>query len=53
MSSWSTPTENLAFPIVIEGEADLPEIWPEPLPIVVEALRALDTYDALRKCYLI
>ncbi|MBQ0719547.1 MAG: transglutaminase family protein [Gammaproteobacteria bacterium] len=33
------PQEKLAFPIIIEGEADLPEIWPEPLEIVVEALR--------------
>ena len=32
------PVEHLAFPIVIEGEADLPEIWSEPLPVVVQAL---------------
>ena len=24
-----------------------PEIWPEPLPVVVEALRACATYDEL------
>jgi transglutaminase-like putative cysteine protease len=41
------PVEQLAFPIAIEGEADLPEIWSEPLPIVVEALRSYQTYDAL------
>lgn len=32
------PTEKLAFSIKVPGEADLPEIWPEPLPIVVDAL---------------
>ena len=41
------PVEQLAFPIQMEGEADLPEIWPEPLPVVVEALRACQTYDEL------
>jgi hypothetical protein len=29
----------LAFPIITEGEADLPEIWAEPLPIIVNALQ--------------
>lgn len=32
------PTEQLAFSLNIPGEADLPEIWAEPLPIVVESL---------------
>ena len=32
------PVEQLAYPIVIEGEIDLPEIWAEPLPVVVQAL---------------
>lgn len=32
------PIEKLAFPIVTEGEADLPEIWAEPLPIVTQVL---------------
>jgi len=32
------PREALAFPIVHPGEADLPEIWSEPLPVVVDAL---------------
>ena len=38
------PTEKLAFAIQFPGEADLPEIWPEPLPIVVETLQAYKTY---------
>ncbi len=33
------PIEKLAFPIVTEGEADLPEIWAEPLPAVIQVLR--------------
>lgn len=32
------PIESLAFPIVTEGEADLPEIWAEPLGVVTELL---------------
>jgi transglutaminase-like putative cysteine protease len=32
------PKEQLAFPILSEGEADLPEIWSEPLAVVVDAL---------------
>ena len=39
------PVEKLAFPIVDAGEADLPEIWPAPLAIVVEALQSNSTYD--------
>ncbi len=32
------PEEQLAFPIISESEADLPEIWSEPLNVVVEVL---------------
>jgi transglutaminase-like putative cysteine protease len=32
------PEEQLAFPIITESEADLPEIWSEPLNVVVKAL---------------
>ena len=39
------PVEKLAFPIVDAGEADLPEIWPAPLAIVVETLQSNSTYD--------
>ncbi len=38
------PIEKLAFPIVTEGEADLPEIWAEPLPVVTEVLAKSRTY---------
>jgi transglutaminase-like putative cysteine protease len=41
------PTERLAFAIARPGEADLPEIWADPLPLVVDALRTHATADAL------
>ncbi len=41
------PQEQLAFSLEWEGEADLPEIWSEPLPVVVRSLRTHGTYDAL------
>jgi transglutaminase-like putative cysteine protease len=39
------PTECLAFSAAEEGEADLPEIWPAPMPLVIETLRRCTTYD--------
>jgi transglutaminase-like putative cysteine protease len=39
------PKEVLAFPIRDPQERDLPEIWSEPLPVVVEALEFYETYD--------
>lgn len=40
------PIERLAFSVRLPGEADLPEIRPDPLPVVVETIR---TYtDAAR-----
>jgi len=41
------PVEQLAFSVSAPGEADLPEIWAEPLPVVVKALRAHVTTDSL------
>ncbi|HEY6530214.1 MAG TPA: transglutaminase family protein [Cellvibrionaceae bacterium] len=41
------PVERLAFPIVVDGEADLPEIWAEPLPLVVDMLLTQNTYKAV------
>lgn len=38
------PQEKLAFPIRLEGEADLPEIYAEPLPEVIETLTRCRTY---------
>ena len=38
------PMEKLAFPIISKGEMDLPEIWPEPLDVVIRVLESSDTY---------
>ncbi len=32
------PKEQLAFPLLTKGETDLPEIWAEPLAVVVDTL---------------
>ena len=49
-AAFSPPTEKLAFEIVSEGEAMLPEIWDEPLAIVIEALESKQSYlDVLKK----
>ena len=37
------PTEKLAFPITTKGEADLMEIWAEPLPVVIQVLEQYKT----------
>jgi len=42
-AEYCPPIEKLAFPIVTEGEADLPEIWAEPLPVVIRALKQYKT----------
>lgn len=39
-AQFTPPVEQLAFSIRLPGEADLDEILPDPLPVVVEALRA-------------
>lgn len=46
-AQFTSPVERLAFIPGLAGEADLPEIWPEPLPVVVEALHAWKTSDEL------
>jgi transglutaminase-like putative cysteine protease len=39
------PLERLAFPVRERQERMLPEIWAEPLPVVVETLARYDTWD--------
>lgn len=39
------PLERLAFPVREREERMLPEIWAEPLPVVVETLARYDTWD--------
>lgn len=43
------PMEQLAFPIKDENERDLPEIWAEPLPIIVDALTSFATVEEVAK----
>ncbi|GJL64805.1 MAG: Cro/Cl family transcriptional regulator [Nitrospirales bacterium] len=44
-ASFCPPKENLAYPILTEGEADLPEIWDEPLNDVIFVLENYKTYQ--------
>ncbi len=44
-AEFTPPKEKLAFPIIVEGEADLPEIWSEPLPDIVSVLNQSKTYE--------
>lgn len=44
-AQFTPPVEQLAFEPRLPGEADLPEIWPDPLPIVVETLRSCATVE--------
>jgi len=43
-AAFCPPVEKLAFPIITDGEADLPEIWAEPLAVVVKELESRSTY---------
>ena len=38
------PVEKLAFPVIAAGEADLPGIWAEPLPAVINVLETWRDY---------
>jgi transglutaminase-like putative cysteine protease len=44
-SDFTPPVEALAYAPKLTGEADLPEIWPAPLPIVVQALTNAETWQ--------
>lgn len=46
-AEFTPPIERLAFPIQFEGEYNLPEIYSEPLPQVLEVLRCHVTWDAV------
>jgi transglutaminase-like putative cysteine protease len=43
------PKEQLAFPTLAKGEADLPEIWAEPLVVVVDVLTQYADFLAVAK----
>lgn len=44
-AQFSPPLEQLAFPIQDKSERDLPEIWAEPLPLIVETLTTFKTVE--------
>jgi hypothetical protein len=39
------PNEALAFPVQNKAERDLPEIWPEPLQVVVDVLEKYENIE--------
>jgi len=41
------PQEKLAFNLVMPGEADLRQVWHEPMPEVIAALKANHSYEQL------
>ena len=47
-AQFTPPVEQLAWPLAVEGEADFPEIWPDPLPMIVEVLQRYPTYEEVR-----
>jgi transglutaminase-like putative cysteine protease len=46
-AAFCPPKEQLAFPVLRKEERDLPEIWPEPLSVVVDALTRYGTVQQL------
>jgi transglutaminase-like putative cysteine protease len=44
---FTPPVEDLCYTPRLPGETDLPEIWPDPLPVIIEALRTYRTKDDL------
>lgn len=44
-AQFSPPTEQLAFRLQSAEEVDLPEIWPEPLAVVVQVLTSCATVE--------
>ncbi len=48
-AQFSAPVEKLAFPVNLKQEADLPEIWSEPLQIVVSVLEKYDDWKTVQK----
>ena len=46
---FTPPIEQLAFPLVIDGEKDLPGIWQRPHPAVTECLLQYDDWSDVYK----
>jgi transglutaminase-like putative cysteine protease len=44
-AQFAPPLEALAFPVLDPHERDLPEVWAEPLPVVIAALTQYTPHD--------
>jgi len=44
-AEYCPPLEKLAFPTIIDGESDLPEIWAEPLSVITDTLNKYKTFQ--------
>jgi transglutaminase-like putative cysteine protease len=44
-AQFSPPVEQTAFPVIHPEEANLPEIWPEPLPAILQLQLSCTTYQ--------
>ena len=42
------PNERLAWPMTVEGEGHLRDVWADPLPSVVAVLRGYDTWEGVQ-----
>lgn len=47
VAEFHPPREKLAYPIGVDGESDLPGIWPEPLPVVADSLERAGSFQEL------
>ena len=47
-AQFTPPAETLAWPAILEGEYDFPEIWSDPAPVVVECLLTNMGWQAVR-----
>jgi transglutaminase-like putative cysteine protease len=48
-AEFNPPEESLAFPIIETGERDFPEIWAEPLPLIVKILTSMPSIEQVYK----
>jgi transglutaminase-like putative cysteine protease len=46
-AQFAPPIERLAFQATLPGEMDSPKVWADPIPVVVEALRAYSQAEVL------
>lgn len=49
-AQFTPPVERLAFSISCVGEWDFPEVWPQPLSLIVESLQQAESVHGLATC---